>query len=80
MVALATFFMSGCSVYTGIAVHHERSAQPEFYAPNPLGIIGGEYRHSDRITLYCEHISSIPYYEKGLGLNLCGARYYVYLR
>ena len=72
--------MSGCSVYFGAAMHHEKWDSPEHHIPNPIGIIGGEYKADEHVTLYCEHLSSIPYIEQGAGINLCGFRYYVKLR
>lgn len=67
--------LSGCSVvpkcnsYVGVAVHPESIDRPEFYGPNPLGFFGYECSH-ENYTVYLEHISSIPYYEQGGGLNM----------
>jgi hypothetical protein len=77
---IGAFFMSGCSVYGGMAMHHERWDAPEINLPNPIGIIGAEYRADENVVLYCEHLSSIPLQESGYGLNLCGFRYHVKLR
>lgn len=54
-------------------MHLETQDAPEFYAPNPIGILGGETKHK-RLKGFCEHRSSIPYLEKGLGLNECGLK------
>jgi len=64
---------SGCSWYGGVSVHLESQDAPEFFAPNPIGILGGEYRQG-RWIAFCEHQSSIPYFEQGLGLNSCGVK------
>jgi len=55
-------------------MHLEKQDAPEFYAPNPIGILGGEYKMS-RFSTFCEHRSSIPYREYGWGLNECGVKY-----
>lgn len=57
-----------CSPYIGLAVHPESIDAPEYYAPNPIGIVGYECTKGE-YTVYIEHKSSIPYYEQGGGLN-----------
>lgn len=73
--ALCVLALSGCSItpYVGISLHSEGADAPEFYAPNPIGIIGLE-KKIGRFSLFCEHRSSIPYLEEGYGLNECGAK------
>lgn len=55
-------------------MHLEKQDAPEFYAPNPIGILGLERKYK-KFTGFCEHRSSIPYLEDGLGLNECGVKY-----
>lgn len=73
--ALVAVFLclAGCQTYVGLSVHPQGADAPEFYAPNPIGIVGAEWRHEE-ITLFCEHRSSIPHIEAGFGLNECGAK------
>lgn len=72
---MLSLFLTGCSFYGGISMHTENADAPEFYAPNPIGILGLEKSY-DRFKGFCEHRSSIPYREYGLGLNECGVKYY----
>lgn len=74
LIPLALSLIAGCSFYGGISVHSEAKDAPEFYAPNPIGILGLE-REFGEFTGFCEHRSSIPYTELGLGLNECGLKY-----
>lgn len=73
LVAVFLCLSTGCAVYGGISLHPEGADAPEFYAPNPIGILGIE-REFGRFTSFCEHRSSIPYYESGHGLNECGVK------
>jgi len=66
--------LQGCSFYGGISVHSKKHDAPEYFAPNPIGILGLEREFGD-FTGFCEHRSSIPYREVGLGLNECGVKY-----
>ena len=68
--------LSGCSIYTGISVHPESMSEPEYFAPNPLGLVGGEMDCPLRTTCFVEHRSSIPYLEHGYGLNEVGVKLY----
>jgi len=65
----------GCERYVGVSVHPERLDKPEFYAPNPIGLVGAECRRDD-LSAYLEHRSSIPYLERGYGLNEVGGKLY----
>lgn len=76
LIALTALLLSGCQAYLGVSVHPEHLDKPEFYAPNPIGIVGAEYRSGSWVG-FCEHRSSIPYWEKGLGLNECGVKLYL---
>ena len=67
------FILSSCTFYGGVSVHPESLSKPEYYAPNPIGILGGEYQYNRWIS-FCEHRSSIPYWEQGYGLNECGVK------
>lgn len=67
--------LSGCqSVYVAIGVHPPGLDAPEHFAPNPVGAVGAETIPFHKVTGFCEHISSIPYYEDGYGFNWCGVR------
>lgn len=68
--------LSGCTPYVGLAVHPEHIDAPEHHSPNPIGLFGAEYR-TGNFTAFCEHASSIPYKERGGGLNTCGAKYFI---
>lgn len=72
------FFMflvlSGCSISVGLGVHPRNSDAPEFNSPNPIGIVEGTTQITDRIDGFCTHMSSIPQYESGYGLNMCGIK------
>lgn len=74
-VALFLCLLPGCAVHVGVAVHPEQISEPEYYAPNPLGVVRGERDFSKRWRGYCEHLSAIPYTEAGGGLNSCGITY-----
>lgn len=73
-VFLITLLLQGCSFYGGISAHLEKQDAPEYYAPNPIGILGLE-REYGKFTGFCEHRSSILYREYGLGLNECGVKF-----
>lgn len=75
VMLLALLVTSGCqSVYVGIGMHAEKWDAPEYYSPNPVGMVGAEADFGHEITGFCEHLSSIPYYEVGLGFNWCGVQ------
>lgn len=74
LTILLSIFLSGCTYYTGFALHNTGRGQPDYNAENPIGIFGGEYQ-DDRFILFCEHHSRLASRETGLGYNLCGAKY-----
>ena len=67
--------LSGCSVSVGIGVHPRDSDKPEFNSPNPIGMVEGTTKFTDKIDGFCLHASSIPQYEQGTGFNVCGVKY-----
>jgi hypothetical protein len=73
-ISFVVLLLQGCTFYGGLSMHLETKDAPEFYAPNPIGILGLEKKHK-QFTGFCEHRSSIPYYETGWGLNECGVKY-----
>ena len=68
---ISFLFLHGCALTGGVAFHAVKEDAPEFNGANPLGFIRGV---SDNKLFFCEHISSIPDWEKGLGLNMCGVQ------
>jgi len=67
---------AGCttpSVQVGISAHTPGADRPEIQGMgNPLGIVRGAWGQGFKIEGFCEHISSIPVWEQGYGLNHCG--------
>ena len=72
VVVLAAVLLGGCSVYGGLSMHSRGADAPEYNGTNPLGHFGARAEFTERLTGFCEHLSSIPDYEAGLGLNRCG--------
>jgi len=71
-VLVAAHILTGCTAQVGLSTLATGYAKPELTAmANPLGIVrlSADYK---RFTGFCEHISSIPVYERGYGLNHCG--------
>lgn len=68
----ALIFLGGCSIQAGLSYHTEGWDSPEVQGMNnPLGVVRG----SSAVTggeIFCEHISSLPVWEQGLGFNHCG--------
>lgn len=63
----------GLSMYAGISFHAEDYGAPEVQGlDNPLGIVRLEHRLNSHTKVFCEHISSIPAVERGIGFNHCG--------
>lgn len=73
-IVVACLFLTGCSIYGGISIHPEGADNPEFYAPNPIGIIGGEIECPFDTVCFIEHRSSITNREEGYGLNELGVK------
>ena len=71
---LLILLLTGCQAHVGIAVHNEKTDAPEFNGSNPLGIVRLT-KQINGIELFYEHVSSIPDYENGYGLNMFGAMY-----
>jgi hypothetical protein len=80
LVAVFLCLNSGCSVYVGMSVHPEGADAPEYFAPNPIGIVGGEIECPLKTRCFIEHTSSIPYLESGYGFNQVGVKKYFQLR
>ena len=57
----------------GFGIHADKSARPEIQGlDNPIGIVRMSNKWDNGLETYCEHISSIPTWEKGYGFNHCG--------
>ncbi len=62
----------GLILSAGLGMHSERLDSPEVQGiDNPVGIVR-VHKKSGRLEMYCEHISSIPIWERGHGFNHCG--------
>ena len=70
---IAALFMDGEDYESsvGLSMVDEASAQPEVQISSPWFDARIEHR---RTGIYCEHTSSIPQAEEGLGINKCGVR------
>jgi hypothetical protein len=60
-------------VEVGVAVHQNSWDRPEFVIQNPIGTYEAGIKKG-KITYYYQHISSIPVYEEGYGLNMIGIK------
>ena len=57
----------------GLGFHAENYDKPEVQGmDNPIGIVRISNKWDNGLEAYCEHISSIPVWEYGLGFNHCG--------
>lgn len=73
VISFALFFaLSGCGVYGGISVHAPGYDCPEYCGSNPLGHFGARAKVTDNALVFVDHISSIPDWEDGYGLNRVG--------
>lgn len=61
-------------VEVGIAAHSPYLDRPEFVIENPIGTYEAGVE-GENLKVYYQHISSIPTYEEGYGLNLIGVKY-----
>jgi len=80
ILLILIFLIVGCAnskFDVGLAVHANQFDKPEYDGGNPLGVMRYSYSNRDQ-TLFCEHISSLPDIEKGMGLNLCGIGLRIY--
>lgn len=76
VIFIASLMLVG-DPYIGIAAHSYTYDAPEYEGTNPLGMIGAEKQlYGGRVVVFAEHISSMPDYERGYGINMVGVKYY----